>query len=41
VRGDVVYRTFTGIDAGEMSDAKTLKIARTLGPDGISTRIAT
>jgi transposase, IS5 family len=36
VRANLVYRAFTRIDAGEVSDAKTiLKIARLLGPDAI------
>ena len=36
VRANLVYRTFTRIDAGEVPDAKTiLKIARALGPEVI------
>jgi hypothetical protein len=38
VRANLVYRAFTRIEAGEVSDAKTiLKIARALGPDVIRT----
>ncbi len=36
VRANLVYRTFTRIDAGEVPDAKTiLEIGRVLGPDVI------
>jgi transposase, IS5 family len=36
VRANLVYRSFTRIDAGDVPDAKTiLKIARALGPEVI------